>query len=247
MSCSRRRVNSTLARSVLMFRKSTFLLIAMAAVLGGLFITPRFQVTPDAQTKTGGVDSELIQDLRHQNVEAFYTWHANSKGGRNLLCLVRSFDKDPHWNGRGMKLTIFDSAGKPIYEDYFESLMRIYETTALRDLSFQLVFEVVYGGTATYHLRMLDYRNGKIIKLLAGDAGMFNADAQVLPQFRSDIFPAKEPFPVMLTEGVGLASSAPKETRVYRYTNGAYRHVGTIPRQKLDDYMEDLLKRSRRR
>jgi hypothetical protein len=230
-----------------MFPKTTFLLIAIAALLGVFFIGPRFQVMPDAQTKTRAADSEVIQDFRHQNVEAVYTWHANYVGGENLLCLVRSFDKDPHWNGRGMKLTIFDHAGKLIYEDYFESLMRIYETSALRDLSFQLVFEVIYGGTGTYHLRMLDYRNGKIIKLLDGDAGLFNADAQVLPQFRSETFPAKEPFQIMLTEGVGLASSAPKETRVYRYTNGAYRHVGTIPRQKLDDYMEDLLKRSRRR
>jgi hypothetical protein len=230
-----------------MFRKTIFFLIAVAAVWGAIFISPRFQVAPNAQLHTVAIDSELIQNLRRENVETFYTWHANYVDGKNLLCLVRSFDTDPHWNGRGMKLTIFDPTGKPIYEDYFESLIRIYETTALRDLSFQLVFEVVYGGTGTYHLRMLDYRNGKIIKLLDGDAGLFNADAQVLPQFRSDTFPAKEPFQIMLTEGVGLASSAPKETRVYRYTNGAYRHVGTIPRQKLDDYMEDLLKRSRRR
>ena len=141
-----------------------------------------------------------------------------------------------------MKLTIFDSSGKPVYEDYFESLIRMYETTALRNSSFQLVFEAVYGGTGTYHLRMLDYRDGKIVKLLDGEDGLFNADAEVRPQFRSDTIPAKEPFQIMLTEGVGLASPAPKETRVYRYKNGVYRHVGTFPQQKLDDYLEKLLK-----
>jgi hypothetical protein len=123
----------------------------------------------------------------------------------------------------------------------------MYETTALRNLSFQLVFEAVYGGTGTYHLRMLDYRNGKIVKLLDGEDGLFNADAEVRPQFRSDTFPAKEPFQIMLTEGVGLASPAPKETRVYRYKNGAYQHVGKFPQQKLDDYLEQLLRESRRR
>jgi hypothetical protein len=49
----------------------------------------------------------------------------------------------------------------------------------------------------------------------------------------------------MLTEGVGLASSATKETRVYRYKKGEYQHVGTFPQQKLDDYLEKLLKEYR--
>jgi len=143
-----------------------------------------------------------------------------------------------------MKLTIFNPSGKPIYEDYFESLIRMSETTALRNLSSQLILELVYGGTGTYHLRMLDYQNGKILKLLDGEDGLFNAAAEVRPQFRSGTSPAKEPFQIMLTEGVGLASPAPKVTRVYRYTNGAYHYSGKFPQQKLDDYMEKLLKES---
>ena len=146
-----------------------------------------------------------------------------------------------------MKLTIFNPTGQASYQDYFESLICLHETTALRNLSSQLVFEAVYGGTGTNHLRMLDYRQGKIVKLLDGENGLFNADAEVRPQFRSDTFPAKEPFQVLLTEGVGLASSAPRETRVYRYKNVTYLHVGTFPREKLDDYLEKLLKESWRR
>jgi hypothetical protein len=116
-----------------------------------------------------------------------------------------------------MKLTILNPSGEPIYEEYFESLMRMYETRALRDSSSQLVLELVYGGTGTYHLRMLDYRDGKLVKVLDGEDGLFNANAEVRPQFQSGTHPAEEPFQIMLTEGVGLASPVQKDTRVYRY------------------------------
>lgn len=232
-----------------MFRQTNYLLIAMAVLCSGMFIGSHFHLSSaEKGTQAQSVkstDSELSQNLHQQKVQAFYQWEAGDSAATPLLCLVRSFDKDPNWEGRGMKLTIFDPSGKPIYQDYFESMIRMYETTALRTLSSQLVFEAVYGGTGTYHLRMLDYRNGKIVKLLEGEDGLFNADAEVRPQFRSDTFPAKEPFQVMLTEGVGLASSATKETRVYRYKKGAYQHVGTFPQQKLDDYLEKLLKEYR--
>jgi len=51
----------------------------------------------------------------------------------------------------------------------------------------------------------------------------------------------------MLTEGVGLASSAPKYTRIYRYKKNAYEYAGKFPQQTLDDYMEGLLKDSQKR
>jgi hypothetical protein len=229
----------------------SYLLIALTTLCGGIFIGSQlgsFSPTTEGKTEsTKAADSELIQTLRQQKVEAFYAWNGGDSDGGPLLCLVRAFDKDPNWDGGGMKLTIFNPTGQPIYQDYFESLIRLYETTALRNLASQLVFEAVYGGTGTYHLRMLDYRQGKIVKLFDGENGLFNADAEVRPQFRSDTFPAKEPFQVLLTEGVGLASSALKETRVYRYKNGTYLHVGTFPQEKLDDYLEKLLKESRRR
>jgi len=234
-----------------MSRSTSYLLIAFAALCGGIFIGSYFRMSGSEMSAKAespkATYSELAQRLRQEKVEAFYKWNVGGTDDEALLCVVRAFDKDPNWEGQGMKLTIFNPSGKPIYEDYFESLMRMYETTALRDLSSQLVLEVVYGGTGTYHLRMLDYRNGKIVKLLDGEDGLFNANAEVRPQFRSGTFPAKEPFQIMLTEGVGLASPAPKDTRVYRYKNGAYQFAGGFPQQKLDDYMEKLLKESQRR
>lgn len=234
-----------------MSRSTSYLLIALAALCGGIFISSYFRMSSSEMSAKAespkATDSELAQRLRQEKVETFYKWNVGDTDDEALLCVVRAFDKDPNWEGQGMKLTIFNPSGKPIYEDYFESLMRMYETTALRDLSSQLVLEVVYGGTGTYHLRMLDYRNGKIVKLLDGEDGLFNANAEVRPQFRSGTHPAKEPFQIMLTEGVGLASPVPKDTRVYRYKNGGYQFAGEFPQQKLDDYIEKLMKESQRR
>lgn len=234
-----------------MSRTTSYLLIALVALCGGVFIGLHCRMSGSEMSAKAenlkATDSELAQRLRQEKVEAFYQWNVGDTDKEALLCMVRAFDKDPNWEGRGMRLTIFNPSGEAIYEDYFESLIRVYETTALRDLSSQLVLEVVYGGTGTYHLRMLDYRNGKIVKLLDGEDGLFNANAEVRPQFRSGTFPAKEPFQIMLTEGVGLASPAPKDTRVYRYKNGAYQYSGIFSQQKLDDYMEKLLKESQQR
>jgi hypothetical protein len=234
-----------------MSRSTPYLLIAVVALSGGIFIGSYFRLfgsDMDAKAESfKATDSEIAQRLRQEKVEAFYKWNVGDTDEQSLLCVVSAFDKDSHWEGPGMKLTIFNPSGKPIYEEYFESLMRVYETTALRNLSSQFVLEVVYGGTGTYHLRMLDYRNGKVVKLLDGEDGLFNANAEVRPQFRSGTSPAKEPFQIMLTEGVGLASPAQKDTRVYRYKNGAYQVAGEFPQQKLDDYMERLLKEFQQR
>jgi hypothetical protein len=45
----------------------------------------------------------------------------------------------------------------------------------------------------------------------------------------------------MLTNGVGLASSARKYTTVFRYRDGEYRPVGQFAQQDVDDYLETRL------
>ena len=221
----------------------TFALVILAiGIVIGLYVQPSStDNTVEAQTARI-TEAEISRRLRNERVEAFYRWNVGDTEDESPLCIVRSFDNDPR-----MKLTILNPSGTPIYEDYFESLIRVYETTALRNLSTQLVLEVVYGGTGRYHLRMLDYRNGRIVRLIDGEDGLFNAVADVRPQFRSGITPSAEPFQIMLTEGVGLASPAEKYTRVYRYRNNAYEYVGRFQQRMLDDYMERLLRESRQR
>ena len=122
-----------------MSRSTSYLLIALVAIASGIFIGSHFRVSDSEMGAKAespkAPESELTQRLRQEKVEAFYKWNVGDTDEEALLCVVRAFDKDPNWEGRGMKLTIFNPSGKPIYEEYFESLMRIYDTTALRDLS----------------------------------------------------------------------------------------------------------------
>ena len=230
-----------------MRRSYAYLSIALAALTGltvGLYIRSS-NTGINVKAETSKVDeAEIIKRLREWKVESFYTWDVGDTENESLRCLIQSLDEKTQEEGRRVKLTIFNPSGMPIHEEYFDNVMRVYQSYALRNSPPQLVLEAVYGGTGTYHLQMFDYLNGQIVKLIEGEDGLFNANADVRPQFRGGVVPAAEPYQIMLTEGVGLASSTPKYTRVYRYKKNAYEYVGKFPQQKLDDYMEGLLKGS---
>jgi hypothetical protein len=180
--------------------------------------------------------------LLDKRIVSFKTWDVGDYGDEPLLCVVQTFDNDPHYEGRGEKLTIFDKSGMTLYEDYFTAVESIELSGALRTEESQLLVSVNYGGNTTSFLQMLDYRDGKVVKVpIEGDGEYDSSEPQVRPQFRHGIVPAKEPYQIMLTEGVGLASPAEKTTHVYRYQNGSYKEVGAFNQHDVDDYMEKLI------
>jgi hypothetical protein len=69
----------------------------------------------------------------------------------------------------------------------------------------------------------------------------FDIGAEVRPQFRGGLTPGLEPFQILLTRGVGLASPGRKYTTIYRYKDGKYRPVGEFAQQAVDNYIEDRL------
>jgi hypothetical protein len=182
----------------------------------------------------------LLKQLNDQRIFKIHQWHVEDNEEKNLVCVFQAFDKDPRYDGSGVKLTILDPSGASVYEGRFSEVQRVYSITALRTLSDQLVIEVGYGGSTSF-LHMLDYRNGKVVELINEKESDFDVGAEVRPQFRVGISPATEPFQIMLTHGVGLASPARKYTTVYRYKNGRYQRVGEFALQEADDYVEDRL------
>lgn len=176
--------------------------------------------------------------LLSKNIKMVESWYVSDS---SLLCIVQGFDYDPHYEGSGEKLTIYNESGVKLYEDYFTSVGRMYLAGALLTEEAQLVVEVNLGGNSTNFLEMLDYREGKVVEVPIKGYADFNAGAEVRPQFRRGIIPAKEPYQIMLTEGVGLASPVEKITRLYRYKNGAYRYVGKFNQHDVDDHIEKLI------
>lgn len=199
------------------------------------FQKPNASNSPPADQKADAL-RELLKDDR---IVAIQRWQVD-EGERSLFCVFETVTSDPHYEGRGTKLSIRDSVGNSIYETYFGELERVYEVSALRTISNQLVLEVSYGGSTCF-LRMLDYRAGKIVDLIDEKQSDFTVGASIRPQFRRGIVPALEPYQILLTNGVVLASSAKKYTTVFRYRDGEYRPVGQFAQQDLDDYLETRL------
>jgi hypothetical protein len=194
----------------------------------------------------GGISHGLLKQISDERIVAVHRWHVEDGGEKSLLCVFTSFDSDSHYEGKGVRLSILEPSGTSIYDAYFTELHRVYSLFALLNLSEQLVMEIDYGGSTEF-LRMLDYRDGKVVNLIDEKESDFDIGAEVRPQFRRGINPGAEPLQIMLTRGVGLASPARKYTSVYRYQNGKYRHFGDFSQQEVDDHIENLLTHVTRR
>jgi hypothetical protein len=200
----------------------------------------------DNASPTKDSSENISQALKEARVVSFIKWPAGDAENDTLSCIVRAFDQDPKYEGAGVKLTIHDQAGKVVFGDYFSGVHRIYYSYALRTPAPQLVLEVDYGGSTNF-IKVLDYQNGKVIDLMdaANSTSEFATSAELRPQLRAGVNSAIEPYQIFLTQGIGLASPAEKSTNVYRYKDGRYRYLGQFPQQKVDDYIEDLLKYSK--
>lgn len=216
---------------------------AVAVALGVIKNNARSVEQPPNESRAVKADNKsIIRSLQDARITAFSSWSVQNGESRKLTYTVQAFDQDPNDGEPGVKLSIFDEAGEVIYEDYFSEVQNIYPSYALRNNSPQLIVEANYGGSMSF-LKMLDYRNGKVVDLMQAvkPNNSFTISAEVRPQLRTSISPAKEPFQVLLTEGIGLASPADKYTNVFRYKDGAYRYVGKYPAREVDDYIEKLV------
>jgi hypothetical protein len=201
--------------------------------------SPRSQTSAIAKNE----DTDLLNLVHQAGIVAFYRWDAADETGRGALMCVFKRSEQGSGSEETTKLTIYSPSRTPIYEDTFSTVDRFYPIDALRNDNTQLALEVGYGGSGTYFLQLLDYRDGKVVNMLDPKQSDFNALAEIKPQFRTGTTPAKEPFEIRLTRGVGLASSAEKVTTVYRLVNGKYRPLGRYSQKALDDFAEMQLQK----
>jgi hypothetical protein len=181
---------------------------------------------------------DLIGQLQIARVGMFGRWPVDE---RELLYFVQEYHQDSK-EGDGSKLVIVDWSGRVIYEAKFGKVWRIYTSYVLRRTSPQLAVEVGYGGKTNF-LKILDYQGGRIVDLMGAvePNNDFDVEAEVCPQFQDGVISYKEPFQVLLTVGVGLASPVEKYTKVFRYKDGAYHYIGMVPRREIDNQLERLL------
>lgn len=229
--------------------KRTILLYFIGAMVVALTVwiglgTSRLLTSSETnELKAGDLQSkEIIRCLQAARVSAFGHWLVLESHGKSLSYIIQAFDHDPNYETAGMKLMIIDDTGKAVYEDNFSNIQCIFPVYALRKPLPQLVIEGSEGGSMSF-LQILDYDNGKVVDLMAQTRpnNSFTVNAEVRPQFRTGISPAKVPYEVLLTGGDGLASPVEKYTSAFRYENGAYRYVGRFQTKVVDDYIEKLI------
>jgi hypothetical protein len=144
----------------------------------------------------------------------------------------------------GQSLVILNQSVAVLYRRTFAKIHTVRNVWALRGAEPQLAFEFDEGGQDSY-IQMLDFDRGKVVEVIDEENGnnSFGADAQIHPQFRKGINPAKEPYEIILRD-FGLASPvAGKYTRVLRFQVGEYRTVGEYDGEVAGDFVEKILKR----
>ena len=174
----------------------------------------------------------IFSILKEEKIKSYGEWNVGEDPP--LIYLVRK-------DGEEDDLSIADPSGKIMYEKKGIEVEKVYSVWALRTEDPQLVFEYSEGGSDSF-LQMLNYNQGNISELIDSTKGenSFGADVKIQPQFRSHINPAKEPFEILLTD-YGLASSAGKSTRVFRYKDNKYKYFGEFDREKVGDCKERFL------
>lgn len=187
---------------------------------------------------SGIPNSALLSDRR---LIAFNRWSNERNGNPNLSYVIRA-SEERDCAGSGVKLTILNNASVTIHEDRFCWIDSIYPRDVLRKGMPQLIIEANLGGNEDF-LKVLAYQDGKVIDLTREIESDYGSHAEVRPQFRSGIYPAVEPYQIMLTTA-GLASSEEKYTSVYRYKGVSYKLVGEFSATKADDLIEKLMNSS---
>jgi|SRR5256885_32477 len=223
-----------------MYRQSIRLIFILAVLITGFIIGSYTQSRKINEASAAKEKGSLTQRLIDERVAGIYVWRLDND--KNLLCIFRAFDHDSHYEGHGVKLSVLNESGATIYEDYFSDVSRVHDSFALRDTGPQLVLWTNYGGNANF-LEMLDYQDGKIVKLTdkIKNNNDFGSDAEVRPQFRTGVVPAQAPFQILLTNPGLPGPPEEKYTSVFRIKDGKYQHVGEFSQRKVDDYIERLM------
>jgi hypothetical protein len=191
------------------------------------------------QTAKDKDTSQIIAErINNERVVAFHKWEVTEDDqieDHYLLCLVREFDSDPEYAGKGVKLSIYDDKKGLIYEEEFSDIDVMSSEDRRRDCPPLLILETNGGGNANF-LQILGYQDGKVVELLNE---MTRSGYEVRPQFRSGEH-SGEPFQVIVRPE-GLNSPFEKFAEIYRYKDGEFRLVGKYSQRKVDDYIEKSL------
>jgi len=182
-----------------------------------------------------------IQRLLDEKVVAFYKWKIDSK--LTLFCILRDLGKSEFPGEPTSTFSILDEKGRQLYKLDNVDIRSISTLFILRDVKPQLVVDANWGGREN-SLKILDYQKDTVVELLDKEDQDYSIYAFIKPQFRNGVNPSEEPYEVLLTRGIGLPSPDEKRVNVYRYSGKSYELKGEFSQKLLDNYIEQLIKKS---
>lgn len=186
-------------------------------------------------------DRSLSPDQTQQNQDVCNRfWFTRSKGRETQLTfVVKPAKLEGTTQADGELLFILDEAGKTIFEHRAVSFSKIWTGRVLGKERSQLVIENVnYGGSGRF-FKVLDYTNNQVVDLTEDSDAMYDAFAEIVPQFHKGSDAIKEPFQILLTSP-GLSNPI-HYTTVLRYRNGKYVLVGQYIRNEAAAFTEKLM------
>lgn len=128
--------------------KTIFVVLLTASAIFGTLVWKKYgseRLTSSSATAKKADSDDFVKRLNSERIVAIQQWHVEDNEVKTLVCVFQAFDKDPHYDGSGVKLTILDPSGASLYEARFSEVQRVYPTTALRGLFSEMVVEVSYG------------------------------------------------------------------------------------------------------
>jgi hypothetical protein len=188
---------------------------------------------------TRGRLPSIIQGLSDDGISTFHRWQVDEN--TTLTCMVID-RKEKEFPGEPTNsVVVLNKAGFLLYEEKNVEVTQLAVRMVLRNSRWQLVLYLRNGGRGG-SLQILDYADGKIVKLLKDVENAYAIWATLKPSFRPGISPSSEPYEISFIDGIGLPSPVEKTTRVYRYSNGAYEYAGTYSQTKVDEFIDKSLK-----
>jgi hypothetical protein len=186
-------------------------------------------------------DNDLYKRIKAINgagIVYYKEWNLDSS--LKLHCVVARKGEAKYLGDPREQLFIFDDEGQTLYEDEgggkFTKIEFLWLT---RRNGPQLVIHKNQGGRQN-ELQILDYVDGEIKEILA-EFYSYEVWCEIRPSFRRGANPSADPYQVLLTDGVGLASPIEKNTKVFRFHDGKYRKVGEFKQTELDNQIEKML------
>lgn len=172
-----------------------------------------------------------IEKIKSTDIIQYGIWKVGEAEHERLSYFLHERPGD---DGKIGVFSIFDGKKKRIYEEtanYFSGIEVIYLLRLQRP---QIVIKRINHGGSGSFFQILDYRDGKVVKLTDEDNTLYSGESLILPQFQEGKY-FSLPYQIFLTEN--LISEKATAT-VLRYQGSKYISVGKIDQSELADFFE---------